>query len=127
MYKEMIISILIIILIFIGDFLTQKYTEKTVNELTSELENLKVSLTNNEAEKAEREVEKIDEKWEKVHDKLAYYIEHDELEKAETNFTACKSLTKSKKYVYAVSELDKMVFILYHIADKYSFSLENIL
>lgn len=126
MYKEMIISIILVILIFIGDFITQNYTKKNISYLTNELENLKQSLVNNIPEKVEDEVENIDKKWEEVHDKLAYYIEHDELEKVETDFTACKSFTKTGNYDLAISELEKTIFVLEHITDKYSFNLQNI-
>lgn len=57
---------------------------------------------------------------------MAYYIEHDELEKVETNLTALKSFVDSNEYVDAMSELDKSVFVLKHIEDKYAFNLQNI-
>lgn len=126
MYKEMIISIILVILIFIGDFITQNYTKKAVSTLIDELGKLKQSLINNSKEDSEFEVNEIAKKWEEVHDKLAYYIEHDELEKVETNLTACKSLAETENYDLAISELEKTVFVLNHITDKYAFNLENI-
>ena len=126
MHKEMIICVILVILIIIGDIITQNYTKNTVNYITGELENLKQSLLEESNEKANAEIEKIDNKWNEVHDKLAYYIEHDELEKVETNFTACKSLTKTEEYEQAISELEKTVYVLEHITDKYSFDLVNI-
>ena len=126
MYKEMIISIILVILIFIGDFITQNYTKKAVSTLIDEFGKLKQSLINNSKEDSEFEVNEIAKKWEEVHDKLAYYIEHDELEKVETNLTACKSLAETENYDLAISELEKTVFVLNHITDKYAFNLENI-
>ena len=41
MYKELIISIIIVAIIIIGDCLTQKYTEKCVSDLTDKMRNLK--------------------------------------------------------------------------------------
>ena len=73
--------------------------------------------------------EKIDKTvndWEKRHDKLAYYIEHDELEKVETAFVAMKSYVESEQYEESKSELDKSIFILKHIEDKYDFTLQNV-
>ena len=126
MYKEMIISIILVCLIFVGDFVSQKYTKNTVNSLTGILEDLKASLLEKDKEEASKEIEALDKIWEDVHDKLACYIEHDELEKVETNFTACKSLSENGDFVLAVSELEKTVFVLEHIIDKYSFNLVNI-
>ena len=126
MYKEMIISVILVILIFIGDFITQKYTKDTVSSLIDEFGKLKQSLINASKEDSEIEVNEIEQKWDKAHDKLAYYIEHDELERVETNLTSCKSLAETGNYDIAISELEKTVFVLNHITDKYAFNLENI-
>ena len=126
MHKELIICIILVILIVIGDWVTQNYTKNTVNYITGELENLKQNLLEKSDDKVDEDINKIDDKWKEVYDKLAYYIEHDELEKVETNFTACKSLAKSGEYEQAISELEKTVFVLDHITDKYSFNFVNI-
>lgn len=126
MHKELIICIVLVILIIIGDIITQNYTKNTVNYLTGELENLGQCLSNKDDNKVYEKISEIDNKWKKAHDKLAYYIEHDELEKVETNFTACKSLAKNGEYEQAISELEKTVYVLDHITDKYSFNLVNI-
>ncbi len=126
MYKEIVISILIIVLIVISDYITQKYTEKTINELVYQMDSLRQFLESGDKVNVEEKIMNLSENIEKIHDGLAYYIEHDEIEKAETGFTECKSYTKLGKYDMAIYKLDKTVFILQHIADKYSFSLENI-
>ena len=87
---------------------------------------MKQSLFEKDDDKADEEISKIDNKWKEVYDKLAYYIEHDELEKVESNFTACKSLAKTREYEQSISELEKTVYVLEHIIDKYSFNLVNI-
>ena len=126
MQKELVICVILVILIIIGDIVTQNYTKKTVNYITGELESLKQSLFEKDDDKADKEISKIDNKWKEVHDKLAYYIEHDELEKVESNFTACKSLAKTGEYEQSISELEKTVYVLEHITDKYSFNWVNI-
>ena len=62
----------------------------------------------------------------KKHDKLAYFIEHDELEKVETDLVSIKSYIETQEYEQAVGELDKGAFVLKHIEDKYAFNLQNI-
>ncbi len=126
MQKELVICVILVILIIIGDIVTQNYTKNTVNYITGELESLKQSLFEKDDDKADKEISKIDNKWKEVYDKLAYYIEHDELEKVESNFTACKSLAKTREYEQSISELEKTVYVLEHITDKYSFNLVNI-
>ena len=130
MYKETIFSIIIIIIVVVGNIVTQNYTHYSVKNATSELEQLKQELST-ETEKinwneSENKFENMQKEWRKDFEKLAYYIEHDELEKVETNFTACKSLAKNGEYEQAISELEKTVYVLDHITDKYSFNLVNI-
>jgi len=130
MIKEMIISIIIVIVIIFGNSITQGYTSDCVNILTNDLMSLREELIKDgETEDNKMQNEQIDEiyeKWKGMHDKLAYYIEHDELEKVETNITALKSFIEIKEYSEAVKELDSSVFVLKHIEDKYDFNLQNI-
>ena len=44
MYKELIISLLIVISIFILDYTTQKYTDFAINDAIYDLKNLQQSL-----------------------------------------------------------------------------------
>ena len=126
MYKEMIISIILVILIFVGDFITQKYTDNSINSFNEELQNLKNFLIEENQEEAEAQIEKAEKSWESIQNKMAYYIEHNELEKVETNLAEARSLTKSGNFDFAISALDKTDYVLEHINEKYTFSLENI-
>ena len=130
MKKEILISSVIIIMIVMGNIITQNYTAKSVKVLTDDLKELKGDLSKNEneidADKATYIVNKAYTDWSSVHDKMAYYIEHDELEKVETNITAMKSFVESGEYAESISELDKTIFVLKHIEDKYAFNLQNI-
>ena len=154
MYKELVISIIIVASIFVLDYITQKYTDNVINEAIQDLNTIKLALKErkeeeeglneeeNETEETnegEEEIEKLDEeekilkqasenyeKWLKYHKTLAFYIEHNELEKVETNYVAGKSFIENAKYEDAMSEIEKTIFVLQHINDKYSVNLENI-
>lgn len=128
MLKETIICIVIILAIIFGDKTTQNYTTESVSTLSSGLMALREGIVQNnkEKEKIQNDMEGIYQQWEQRHDKLAYFIEHDELEKVETEFVAIKSYIETDEYEEAISELDKSVFILKHIEDKYAFNLENV-
>ena len=129
MGKETIICIIIVIAIVIGNVITQNYTIESVKELSDGLTELKKELEEQENNISEDnikdKIQKIEDNWKGRHEKLAYYIEHDELEKVETNITALKSFIVTNEYAEAVSELDKSVFVLKHIEDKYAFNLQN--
>lgn len=128
MFKEMAVCVVILISIFTFDFKTQEYTEKTIEDTTSKLETLREELIKEDKdnEKLLKDMEKIYNEWLGYHEKLAYFIEHDELEKAETDMVALKGSVNVKEYEMAVSELDKSVYVLQHIEDKYKFELVNI-
>ena len=129
MLKESIICIILVIAIFIGNNVTQNYTKESAKELSNKLSELKENILNIEGEDLNQlkdKMEGVKEEWESRFYKLAYYIEHDELEKVENNLTGISSFIEMKEYAEAISELDKGVFVLKHIQDKYAFSLENI-
>lgn len=130
MGKETVICIIIVTLIVIGNIVTQNYTIESVGELTNKLTELKSELSQNESDiskdNMKEKIKEVEDNWNSRHDKLAYFIEHDELEKVDTNITALKSFIETNEYTEAISELDKGVFVLKHIEAKYAFSLENI-
>lgn len=128
MYKEIVISIIVIIVVVTLDFSLQKYTKETIGEFSLELSNLERDIRDETLSSTEikKKTNQLYDKWLEHHEKLVYYIEHDELEKVESNFTAGKSFIESEKYSDAMSELEKTSFVLKHIEDKYAFNLENI-
>ena len=128
MLKETIICLVIIITIFIFDNRTQAYTSQSVKQTVNSLENLRkeVSEENKDNEKMKKSINEIYNEWMQFHDKLAFYIEHDELEKVETEMVGLKGNINIEEYETVVSEIDKCIFILEHIEDKYKFSLDNI-
>ena len=131
MWKEIVISIIIIAIIFIGNDITQNYTIESAENLSNKLGELKEKIENvSDSDDSNQELnDKLNEiwqDWESRHDKLAYYIEHNELEKVEDDFTGIKTYLESKEYAEAISELDESTFVLRHIKEKYEFNLQNI-
>ena len=128
MYKETVICIITIILIIILNFITENYTKESVSELTYELSNLKeiISEDNMKDEQIQSKINDIYDKWNKRYDILAYYLEHDELEKVENNLTSLRSAVETEAYSEAISEVDEATFIMKHIERKNSFDLKNI-
>lgn len=126
MYKETIICIFIIILIIGLDIITQNYTKKSTMEITDCLSKLKDEIENENLENAKLKIEELDNKWDNRHDKLAYYIEHDELEKVDTAIVQVKSFVENDDIPSAMAELETGKFVLEHIEKKYKFNLQNI-
>ena len=126
MYKETIICIFIITLIIGLDIITQNYTKKSTIEITDCLSKLKDEIENENLENAKLKIEELDNKWDNRHDKLAYYIEHDELEKVDTAIVQVKSFVENDDIPSAMAELETGKFVLEHIERKYKFNLQNI-
>lgn len=126
MIKETAICIIIVVVILGLDMFTQGYTQRTTSEITQIFTDLKGEILKEDRTQIENKVKNLDEKWGQKHDTLAYYIEHDELEKVDTAIVSMKSYIETEDYSSAVAELDEGKFVLEHIQKKNAFNLENI-
>lgn len=126
MYKEFIIIFFVIALIVTLDVITNNYTKTSVNTLTEELSSLEKMLKEEQNEKITYKVGDINKEWQKRYGKLAYYIEHDELEKVGTEITKLTAYINVQEYDEAQNEIDTTIFILQHIEDKEKFSVRSV-
>lgn len=128
MKKELIICILIILIIIIANVATQNYTKQCVASMNENLKVLKEATLLDDVDKDDvlKKLQNIEDTWNGFQEKLAYYIEHDELEKVETQIYAMKGFSKIEKYDEVVPELEKCMFILEHIQDKTKLNVKNI-
>lgn len=129
MKKEIIICIVIVIIIIIANVYTEKYTSESVEAISSGLMDLRenvVSLESVDKDRCLDNTRKIKESWNDVYNNLAYYIEHDELEKVENSLIAVKSYLDAEEYGECVSKIDEADFVLRHIQRKYQVTLKNI-
>lgn len=128
MRKEWIICIIVILLVVLANIMTQNYTKKSVEFIDAELETLKEALGKQEVEKekVEQKMEEIMNEWRERYEKLAFFIEHDELEKVETELTSLKAHIHVEQYEEGVPELEKSIFILNHIKEKFRLNVKNI-
>ena len=126
MIKEVIICITIFISIFGLELYTQNFTSKTVSETTELFDRLKENISKQDTEQINYDIDNIGNKWEEEQKKLAYYIEHDELEKVHTAIVKMKSYIKTENYSEALAELEDGKFVIEHIQEKNSFNLQNV-
>lgn len=128
MHKELIISIVIIIAIFVANYITQNYTNYSILIISQSLneirENVKVEEVDNE--KVIELANLVHGKWEDVREKLACYLEHDELEKIETELTSILSYVEKEEYADALASVDRGAYILKHLKEKEQLTLINI-
>ncbi len=127
MKKELVISIMIIILIIIGNIITQNYTNNTTIKISNLLDNLKIEvLAKDEKDNLLYRISTIEDQWDKFEEKLAYYIEHDELEKVESQISSIKGFIEVNNYEEVIPEIERGIFILGHIQDKSKLNIKNI-
>jgi len=125
MKKEIIVIIIIILAVVIGNIITQNYTKECISVINDELSELKKGAIDKD-ENLKKQVNDIQEHWDNMQEKLAFYIEHDELEKVETQIFILKGNTEAKLYKEMLAEIEKCSFILEHIADKTTLNIKNI-
>lgn len=126
MIKETVICIIIVIGIIGLELLTQNFTEKTVKEIRETFSKIENEIVKQNIEQIKIELENISNKWEEKKKRLAYYIEHDELEKVHTAIVTMKSYIKTNDFSSAMAELEEGKFVIEHIKEKNSFNLQNI-
>ena len=80
MYREIVISVVLLVFIFTANFFARNFTEKSIDEVTEKLEVLQTEMIT-DGQKAKQEYEELEKLWLEKYEILAYYIEHDEMEK----------------------------------------------
>ena len=128
MKKEAIIVVITIVLIFVGNFIIQKYSKWAIGTTTQELDELRniISEENREQQKAKKKIEEIHESWDEKYITMAFFIEHNELEKVETELTGLRSSIEEEEYSEALNELARAEYILKHIEEKNKLSWKNL-
>ena len=85
MKKEFSIIIFLFVIVVLTHMFTQKNTRNFLNSIILDLESIEKDIFNNNIEKdnLSEKIDNIYSKWKEQYKYLAYYIEHDELEKLE--------------------------------------------
>lgn len=121
MVREICTIIIIIFLILLGNHITEEYTVYATDTMIGLLEEIdKENKPNNE------KISEVNEKWDEIKNKMAYYIEHNELEKVENYLKAIESSIKAEELEDSKVYINQCKFMLKHISEKYEFNLQNI-
>ena len=123
MYKELIISLIVIVSIISLDRVTNNYLKESTNVLTQKLSTLKQQ---EEPKEEKEQMDDILEEWENRYEKLAYYIEHNELEKVKTKMINTKSNIETEDKEQKIQSIDEAIYLLEHIRDKDTLNLKDI-
>lgn len=127
-YKEILICLVVIVLIVTLNIWTENYTNESIIKMSDKLETLKQAMNEEKQdnENIKNQINSILDEWNNRYQKLAYYIEHDELEKVNTELVSLKANIEVEEYKQGNPDLDKCIFILNHIKEKSSMQIKNI-
>lgn len=126
MVRELLICLVVVILIIMLNWYIQNYTKNSVSYIIGDLKELKENINQEKVQDINNKMDDIKQDWHEKFNVLAIFIEHDELEKVETNLSALEGFIEIQDYKTGINELNKSIFVLEHIADKYDFSLVNV-
>jgi len=118
MFKEIVIIVVVIVFVVGLDILSNNYLKESVTELSNELNELKIQILEENKQEAQIQMRRIKDKWKEKYKVLAYYIEHDELEKVETELVRLSADIDMEEYKHCINELNTAIFILEHIQQK---------
>lgn len=125
MSKELIISIIIIIVIVGLDILISNFVDGKMNYTLQMLEDMKGILEEEDYTKAREKFEEINNYWYESEQVFSFYIEHDELEKVASDLASLDVYIKLEDDE-ALEKVSTMAFIIKHIEAKDDLSLKNV-
>lgn len=127
--KEYIVLIIIFILLITFDVLSRNYTEKSIQFLNSEVDEIiKISLyeENFDNNKILKKIEEFEKDWKKRQEIMSFYAEHNELEKVNVAISLMKSKIEVNKIEDAYENMVEIKYRIEHIKEKQEFKLNNI-
>ena len=127
MYKELVISIIIVIFIIVVENITGNYLEESIDSMELGMTDIRnLLLEKKDVKEIKDKYDSILSEWKERYEKLAYYVEHDELEKVETNLVKLKSNIDTQNFDEGIEKIDEGSFLLEHIRNKDTLNLKNI-
>lgn len=121
--KETIIILIILGIVIMLEILTSKTLEKSLSWLEKDMEYIENNIDKNEINE---KVQEIKDKWKKDNEKLALFVEHNELEKISNNIIKIESNIKNRDKLETLEKVAEVKFMIEHISDKNKLKLRNI-
>ena len=123
-FKREIITLIVIIVFIVGiDLITDKIMKNVVDDMVNLIEDIERKIGENLEDVKIDDLKKV---WHEKEVMLAYFSEHDELEKVTVEVTELKSNMENDMKEQAKGNIDKIKFLLKHIEEKEKLKLKNI-
>lgn len=124
--KSAIISITIICLLISGWFIMYTFVSNLSQDLLSQLKHMEANLDNNDWNSMKSTLSRLSVQWRKASDKLMLVLDHEEMEKINMSLIKLDSYIKIKNKGLTTGEIASLKFLIDHIKEKESLSLDNI-
>ena len=100
---------IIIAIVITFNIICSNYTSNSVSDLECGLNQMRQDLENEnkDEEKINKDLIMIKQSWKEKYQKLAFYIEHDELEKIENDIYAITADIETEEYEQAIENIEK--------------------
>ena len=125
MVKELIISIVIVVGIVAGDIFLGNFIDEKLNNTMGLLDEVRNLIEEKKYDEAGEKIKGVESYWNESEEFLAYYIEHDELEKVKTELSSLKTYVQNQDDE-ALEKVNIMSYILEHIEEKDKLNLKNV-
>ena len=124
MLREITFILIIMVLIFSGNFIVQNILKDSTETLVAKIDEIKENVE--DIEKIKSTVNELDQEWERVCNIWSIIVSHQELDQIEIALLSAKIAFENEDLDDAEIELERLDFLLNHINEKEAFLLKNI-
>lgn len=122
--RDTAIIVLIIVIVIIGNIISQNILKKDSEKLIQNLEELKTNLQNEEYSAIK--VEELCDLWEETEERWSIIVIHQELDLIKTSILLVKSSIEIGDIKVSYEQIENSVFLLGHIKEKGTIEWKNI-
>lgn len=124
--KEYVIVFVILIFVFLIEYITNRDLTDCVKWMRDGITSIENKLEENREEEAQNEFLELKSKWEGEQEKLAFFVEHEELEKVSNDIVIIESNFNQNESDEIDENIADLKFMLDHIEEKNQLNLKNI-
>jgi hypothetical protein len=128
-FKETITIIFIVIFIFGIDFITNRITQNSIEDVKNNVMKVEENLSNRDNYNKDdtlKNVNQLENEWKEREEKLSFFTEHDELEKVSDAIVILKSNVENNELSDASAKIAELNFEIEHIKNKQKLMWNNI-
>ena len=128
--RDILIMLFIVIIIFSGNYLIDKYLDKTSEELVNSLQHLKehviIANENKDREYIMQEMEHMERSWENISNVWSIIVMHQEIDNIEQALVKSKAMINDGNIEDAIPELETAIFYVEHVNAREKLKLKNV-